>query len=111
MGLIADVNIMEKETSLPLSEFETRFSGHPFGWLVVVLNMLSLFINVCNYKLRNRHRIYYEKIRSVRWNIFSSALFVTLDTVQSKSYYPQTEPTFVIHNGSKILIESIYLSN
>jgi len=71
VGPTANVNVVEKETSLPLSEFKTRVSGHPFRWLVAVLSMLSLFINVCISKLKNRHRIYYEKVRSVRWNTFS----------------------------------------
>jgi len=54
VGPTADVNIMEKVTSLPLSEFETRFSGRPFRRLVAVFNVLSLFINVCISKLKKQ---------------------------------------------------------
>jgi len=105
------VNIVEKETSLSLSEFETRFSGRPFRWLVAVLKVLSLFINVCNSKLRNRQTqtvLRKSKIGDVE-HIFSNALFVTLHTVQSKSCYLQTDPILCIYNGSKILKESSYL--
>lgn len=113
VGPTADVNIVEKETSLPLSEFETRFSGHPFRRLVAVLSVLSLFINVCISKLRNRQTqtaLRKSKIGKVE-HIFSNAILVTLHTVQYKSYYLQTDPSLCIYeyNGWKILTESSYL--
>jgi hypothetical protein len=79
VGSTADEkNIVEKETSLLLSETETRFSGSPFRRLVALFNVLSLL--VCISKLRNRQTqtvLRKSKIGKME-HIFSNALFVTL---------------------------------
>jgi hypothetical protein len=87
-GPTADENIVEKETSLPLSEIETRFSSSPFRRLVALLTVISLFINVCISKLRNRqtHIVLWKSKIGKMEHIFYNALFVTMHTVRSKGY-------------------------
>jgi hypothetical protein len=92
MGPTADENVVEKETSLPLSEIETRFSGSPFRRLVALLSVLSLFIS----KLGNRqtHTVLRKSKIGRMEHIFYNALFVTLHTVRSKSCYLQTDQPY-----------------